>query len=129
MTETEIKAWQAFRGVVKFFLGKNRDPNYKEIVKALITTVAGKLPQQGLEVAGHLKKAQSKVLGSTRMQRRTNKLWEQSTKALSGQQRNKKVSRVQLPQVKPMKQLHKNAGLPYIERKETGRACDLKHMT
>ena len=28
-----------------------------------------------------------------------------------------------------MKQLHKNAGLPYIERKETGRACDLKHMT
>jgi len=28
-----------------------------------------------------------------------------------------------------MKQLHKNAELPHIEKKETGRACDLKHMT
>jgi len=33
----------------------------------------------------------------TKMQRRTNKLWEQSTKALSGQQRNKKVTRVVKP--------------------------------
>jgi len=38
MTETEKKAWQPFRGVVKVFLGKNEDLSYKEIVKALITT-------------------------------------------------------------------------------------------
>jgi len=33
------------------------------------------------------------------------------------------------PALETMKQLHKNAGLPYIERKETGRACDLTNMT
>ena len=38
MTETERKAWQAFRGVVDGFLGNNKDPNYKEIVKTLITS-------------------------------------------------------------------------------------------
>jgi len=38
MTETEKKACQAFLGVVEFFLRKNKDPNYKEIVKTLITT-------------------------------------------------------------------------------------------
>jgi len=38
MTERKKKAWQAFQGVVEFFLKKNEDPNYKEIAKTLITT-------------------------------------------------------------------------------------------
>ena len=38
ITETERKAWQAFRGVVNGFLGNNKDLNYKEIVKTLITS-------------------------------------------------------------------------------------------
>ena len=38
ITETERKAWQAFRGVVDGFLGNNKDPNYKEIVKTLMTS-------------------------------------------------------------------------------------------
>ena len=38
MTETERKAWQAFRGVVDGFLGNNKDPHYKEIMKTLITS-------------------------------------------------------------------------------------------
>ena len=38
MTETERKAWQAFRDVVDGFLGNDKDPNYKEIVKTLITS-------------------------------------------------------------------------------------------
>ncbi|KAI6646990.1 hypothetical protein LOD99_8989 [Oopsacas minuta] len=38
MTETERKAWQAFRDVVSGFLGNNKDPNYEEIVNTLITS-------------------------------------------------------------------------------------------
>jgi len=38
MTETEKKVCQAFLGVVEVFFRKNKDPNYKEIVKTLITT-------------------------------------------------------------------------------------------
>ena len=36
MNETEMKAWQAFRGVVNEFLENKKDPNYKELVKKLI---------------------------------------------------------------------------------------------
>ncbi|KAI6651197.1 hypothetical protein LOD99_5548 [Oopsacas minuta] len=38
MTETEIKAWQAFRDVVNGLLGNNKDPNSGEIVNTLITS-------------------------------------------------------------------------------------------
>jgi len=38
MTETKKKASQAFLGEVEFFLRKNKNPNYKEILKTLITT-------------------------------------------------------------------------------------------
>jgi len=38
MTETEKKSWQAFQGVVEVFLRKNKDLNYKQIAKTLITT-------------------------------------------------------------------------------------------
>jgi len=38
MTVTEKSAWQAFLGVVEVFLRKNKDLNYKQIVKTLITT-------------------------------------------------------------------------------------------
>ncbi|KAI6659862.1 hypothetical protein LOD99_14202 [Oopsacas minuta] len=38
MTETERKAWQAFRDVVNGLLGNNKDPNYEEIVNTLITS-------------------------------------------------------------------------------------------
>ncbi|KAI6661755.1 hypothetical protein LOD99_9889 [Oopsacas minuta] len=38
MTETERRAWQAFRDVVNGFLGNNKDPTYEEIVNTLITS-------------------------------------------------------------------------------------------
>jgi len=58
-------------------------------------TPAGKLPQQKLGVAGDLKKLKA----ADWMQRRINNQLEQTTEALSGQQKNKTVTKVQLPQV------------------------------
>ena len=35
----ELMAWTAFPNVVKFFLGKTKAPNYKELVEILLTSL------------------------------------------------------------------------------------------
>ena len=35
----ELSAWTAFMNVVKFFLGKTKAPNYKELVETLLTSL------------------------------------------------------------------------------------------
>ena len=38
MNPAEMSAWTAFTNVVKFFLGKTKAPNYKELVETLLTS-------------------------------------------------------------------------------------------
>ena len=38
MNPAELSAWTAFANVVKFFLGKTKAPNYKELVETLLTS-------------------------------------------------------------------------------------------
>ena len=39
MNPAELSAWMAFMNVVKFFLGKTKAPNYKELVEILLTSL------------------------------------------------------------------------------------------
>ena len=39
MNPAELNAWTALMNVVKFFLGKTKAPNYKELVKTLLTSL------------------------------------------------------------------------------------------
>ena len=39
MNPAELSAWTAFTNVVKFFLGKTKAPNYKELVETLLTSL------------------------------------------------------------------------------------------
>ena len=39
MNPAELSAWTAFRDVINFFLGKTKAPNYKELVKTLLTSL------------------------------------------------------------------------------------------
>ena len=39
MNSAELNAWMAFTNVVKFFLGKTKVPNYKELVETLPTSL------------------------------------------------------------------------------------------
>ena len=39
MNPAELSAWTAFTNVMKFFLGKTKAPNYKELVKTLLTSL------------------------------------------------------------------------------------------
>ena len=39
MNPAELSAWTAFMNVVKFFLGKTKVPNYKELVETLLITL------------------------------------------------------------------------------------------
>jgi len=39
MNSAELSAWTAFTNVVKFFLGKTKAPNYKELVETLLTSL------------------------------------------------------------------------------------------
>ena len=43
MNPVELSAWTAFVSVVKFFLGKTKAPNYKELVETLFTSLSIKL--------------------------------------------------------------------------------------
>ena len=47
MNPAELNAWMAFRNVVKFFLGKTKAPNYKELVETLL----GSLHQLGANMS------------------------------------------------------------------------------
>ena len=38
MKPAELSAWTAFMNVVKFFLGKTKAPNYKELVETLLSS-------------------------------------------------------------------------------------------
>ena len=39
MNPAELSAWTAFTNVEKFFLGKTKTPNYKELVETLLTSL------------------------------------------------------------------------------------------
>ena len=39
MNPAELSAWTAFTNAMKFFLGKTKAPNYKELVKTLLTSL------------------------------------------------------------------------------------------
>ena len=39
MNPAELSAWMAFMNVVKFFLGKTKAPNYKELVEILLKSL------------------------------------------------------------------------------------------
>ena len=39
MNPAKLNAWMAFRNVVKFFLGKTKAPNYKELVETLLASL------------------------------------------------------------------------------------------
>ena len=39
MNPAELSAWMAFMNVVKFFLGKTKAPNYKELVETLLKSL------------------------------------------------------------------------------------------
>ena len=39
MNPAELSAWMAFTNVVKFFLGKTKAPNYKELVETLLRSL------------------------------------------------------------------------------------------
>ena len=39
MNPAELSAWTVFVNVVKFFLGKTKAPNYKELVETLLTSL------------------------------------------------------------------------------------------
>ena len=47
MNPAELSAWTASTNVVKFFLGKTKASNYKELVKTLLTS----LPQLGANMS------------------------------------------------------------------------------
>ena len=39
INSAELSVWTAFVSVVKFFLGKTKAPNYKELVETLLTSL------------------------------------------------------------------------------------------
>ena len=39
MNSAELSAWTAYTNVVKFFLGKTKAPNYKELVETLLSNL------------------------------------------------------------------------------------------
>ena len=39
MNPAKLSAWMAFTNVVKFFLGKTKAPNYKELVETILTSL------------------------------------------------------------------------------------------
>ena len=39
MNLAQLSAWKAFANVVKFFLGKTKVPNYKELVETSLTSL------------------------------------------------------------------------------------------
>ena len=46
----ELSAWTAFTNVVKFFLGKTKTPNYKELVKTLLTSLHQLSPNMSIKL-------------------------------------------------------------------------------